>query len=218
MAKQSYGTSTGGVNRSEKGDLPSDKRFTGYNSRGPLTDLSTKGSLPDKKFSGYNSPAPKAAPGKGNPSVRNTRESPRTYVPSRIKQIFDPTPFATPVAKKPPAKKPTAPAKSATPGMAPTRATQPTRMAVNPRTGNTTGFTTGKTTGTSVSKSGVATKTYQSAGDRMKANTERRFGVAGPTGGGSSRSSTSGGSSRTSGGGNLGGAAGRISEDRGSKR
>ena len=25
MVKQSYGTSTGGVNRSEKGDLPSDK-------------------------------------------------------------------------------------------------------------------------------------------------------------------------------------------------
>ena len=92
------------------------------------------------------------------------------------------------------------------------------RMAVNPRTGNTTGFTTGKTTGSSVSKPGVATKTYQSAGDRLKANTERRFGVAGPTGGGSSSRSSSGGSSRsTSSGGNFGGAAGR-GEPRGSKK
>ena len=143
-----------------------------------------------------------------------------------IGSIFTAPPAAvTPPAKKPPAvakppaKKPTVSAKPATRGAtAPTRATQPTRMAVNPRTGDTTGFTTGKTTGSSVSKSGVATKTYQSAGDRMKANTERRYGVAGPTGGGGSRSSTSGGSSRTSGGGNLGGAAGRIGEDRGSKR
>ena len=46
-----------------------------------------KGDLPsDRKFGGAYGPAPKAAPGKGNPSVRNTRESPRTYVPSRIKK------------------------------------------------------------------------------------------------------------------------------------
>ena len=151
MVKQSYGTSTGGVNRSEKGDLPSDKKFTGYNSRGPLTDLSTKGSLPDKKFSGYNSPAPKAAPGKGNPSVRNTKESPRTYVPSRIKQIFDPTPFATPVAKKPPAKKPTVSAKPTTRG-----ATAPTKNSTlsNKPPATRFGTVTGKTTGTTVSGGG----------------------------------------------------------------
>jgi len=101
----------------------------------------------------------------------------------------------------------------------------PRGMAINPRTGNTTGFTTGKTTGTSVSKPGVAGKTYQSAGDRMKATTERRFGEAGPTSssrssGGSSRSSStsSSSSSRSGGGGNLGGARGRISEPGGSKR
>jgi hypothetical protein len=39
----------------------------------------------------------------------------------------------------------------------------PTRMAVNPFTGNTTGFTTGKTTGSRVSKPGVAYNTPQSA-------------------------------------------------------
>jgi hypothetical protein len=36
-----------------------------------------------------------------------TKNVPRSYVPSRIKQIFDPAPFATPVVKQPPAKKPT---------------------------------------------------------------------------------------------------------------
>lgn len=110
--------------------------------------------------------------------------------------------------------------------LSPTKAA-PTRMAVNPRTGDTTGFTTGTTTGSSASKPGVAGKTYQSAYGRMMSNAERRFGVAGPTGGGSSRSnsggssrSTSGGGSSrsTSGGGNLGGAAGRIGEERGSKK
>ena len=159
--------------------------------------------------------------------LEKPKNIPRSYVPSRIKQIFDPTPFATPVVKKPPAKKPVAAKKPApqvvsnvtNAKMSPTK-TAPARMAVNPRTGNTTGFTTGKTTGTSVSKSGVATKTYQSAYDRQRANAMNRTNQpAGPTGGGSSsRSSTSGGSSRTSGGGNLGGARGRISEPGGSKR
>ena len=106
--------------------------------------------------------------------------------------------------------------------LSPTKAA-PARMAVNPRTGNTTGFTTGKTTGTSVSKSGVATKTYQSAGDRMKANAMNRTNQpAGPMGGGGGSRGGSlggGGASRTSsGGGNLGGARGRISEPGGSKR
>jgi hypothetical protein len=81
-----------------------------------------------------------------------TKNIPRSYVPSRIKQIFDPTPFATPVVKMPAAKtkkpvaKPAAqvisnvtneklsPAKKATP-----RAKPPaTRF----------GTVTGKTTGT----------------------------------------------------------------------
>lgn len=102
--------------------------------------------------------------------------------------------------------------------LSPTK-TAPARMAVNPRTGNTTGFTTGKTTGTSVSKSGVATKTYQSAGDRMKANAMNRTNQpAGPMGGGGGRMGGGGASRTSSGGGNLGGARGRISEPGGSKR
>ena len=115
--------------------------------RGPLTDLSNKGSLPsDRKFGGAYGPAPKTAPGKGNPSVRNTKESPRTYVPSRIKQIFDSTPFATPPAKKAPAKKPPA-AKPATRG-----ATAPTKKATprNKPSATRFGTVTGKTTGTTV--------------------------------------------------------------------
>lgn len=135
------------------------------------------------------------------------------------------------VAVKPPTKKPVVKPAAVVSNvtrekLSPTKAA-PTRMAVNPRTGDTTGFTTGTTTGSSASKPGVAGKTYQSAYGRMMSNAERRFGVAGPTGGGSSRSnsggssrSTSGGGSSrsTSGGGNLGGAAGRIGEERGSKK
>ena len=111
-----------------------------------------KGDLPsDRKFGGAYGPAPKAAPGKGNPSVRNTRESPRTYVPSRIKQIFDPTPFATPVVKKPPAKKPTVSAKPTTRGAtAPTKKATPRNMPPATRFGTVTG----KTTGTTVSVGG----------------------------------------------------------------
>jgi len=104
--------------------------------------------------------------------------------------------------------------------LSPTKAA-PRGMAINPRTGDTTGFTTGKTTGTSASKPGVAGKTYQSAGDRMKANAMNRTNQpAGPMGGGGRGGSLGGGTgpSRSSGGGNLGGARGRISEPGGSKR
>ena len=119
---------------------------------------------------------------------------------------------ATPVAVavKPPAKKPvvkpTAVVSNVTrEKLSPTKAA-PTRMAVNARTGNTTGFTTGKTTGTSASKPGVAGKTYQSAGDRLKTNAMNRTNQpAGPMGGGGGGRSSSGGgsSSRSSSSGGL---------------
>jgi hypothetical protein len=125
---------------------------------------------------------------------------------------------AKPVVK-PTAKKPATVVSNVTSEkLSPTKAA-PARMAVNARTGNTTGFTTGKTTGTSVSKPGVAGKTYQSAGDRMKANAMNRGNQpAGPMGGGGGRMGGGTGPSRSSGGGNLGGARGRISEPGGSKR
>jgi len=160
-----------------------------------------------------------------------TKNVPRTYAPTAkpktrgIGSIFAPPPAAvTPPAKKAPskkapAKKPPAAAKPITRGSTtPTRVTQPTRMAINPRTGDTTGFTTGKTTGTSVSKPGVAGKTERTAYGAMMANAERRFGEAGPTGGGGGRIGGGTSPSRSSGGGTLGGARGRIGEEPGSKK
>ncbi len=121
-------------------------------------------------LAGYTSiaPAPKSAPGKGNvekPIGKTTNANPigrrylepigptkpksipRSYVPSRIKQVFDSTPFATPPAKKPPAKKPPAAAKPATRG-----ATAPTKKATpnNKPPATRFGTVTGKTTGTTV--------------------------------------------------------------------
>ena len=147
---------------------------------------------------------------------------PRTFVPAPRKPVTPPAVVAKPVAKKAVVKPAAVVSNVTREKLSPTK-TAPARMAVNPRTGNTTGFTTGKTTGTSVSKSGVATKTYQSAGDRMKANAMNRTNQpAGPMGGGGGSRGGSlggGGASRTSsGGGNLGGARGRISEPGGSKR
>jgi len=156
MAKQSYGTSTGGVNRSEKGDLPSDRNTMSYG-RGPLTDLSSKGSLPsDRKFGGAYGPAPKAAPGKGNPPANlpkptgvqtvtpvRAKNIPRSYVPSRIKQIFDPTPFATPVAKKPVVTTKPTTRGSTTPTKKATPRTKPSATRFGTVTGKTTGTTMG---------------------------------------------------------------------------
>jgi hypothetical protein len=155
MAKQSYGTSTGGVNRSEKGDLPSDRNTMSYG-RGPLTDLSTKGSLPsDRKFGGAYGPAPKAVGGKtavekpasklpaptGVETVTQakTKNIPRTYVPT----LFKPKP---PAVAKPPAKKPPAAAKPTTRGAtAPTKKATPRNMPPATRFGTVTGKTTGTT-------------------------------------------------------------------------
>lgn len=138
----------------------------------------------------------------GNPFAR---QIPRTYVPTAAK----PPAKKPPAAAKPPAKKPPAAAKPTTRGpAAPTRTAQPSRMAVNPRTGNTTGFTTGTRTGTSASKPGVAGKTTQSAYSRQMSNAARNQ-PAGPMGGGgggrggsmgsSGSSSRSAGTSRTGG-------------------
>jgi len=157
-----------------------------------------------------------------NPIGRRYAEAIGPLKPKNIPRTFVPTvrpPVA--VAVKPPAKKPTVVVKPTAMkpaarksilgdlrsalGMGPSKSAPRGSMAINPRTGNTTGFTTGTTTGSSASKPGVAGKTYQSAGDIQKANTERRFGEAGPTSSsrssGSSRSSTSGSSRSTSSGG-----------------
>jgi uncharacterized membrane protein YgcG len=67
----------------------------------------------------------------------------------------------------------------------------PTRMAVNPFTGNTTGFTTGKTTGSRVSKPGVAGKTPQSAYSRQMANAVERGGFSASKSGGTGKTSQS---------------------------
>ena len=229
------GSSTIGKGDTSRPGVRGDKKGGGYGvyTEKTYSNIGSKGN----NLAGYTSIAPKPTvmSGKGSLPPRlpkptgaetvagiKTKNIPRSYVPSRIKQIFDPTPFATPVVKMPAAKtKKPAPqvvSNVTREKLSPTK-TAPARMAVNPRTGNTTGFTTGKTTGTSVSKSGVATKTYQSAGDRMKANAMNRTNQpAGPMGGGGGRMGGGGASRTSSGGGNLGGARGRISEPGGSKR
>jgi len=154
------------------------------------------------------------------------RAQPTAFVPGGfgvmppVSARFFPTklaPKATVVAKKPttkPAVKPAAQVISNVTNEKPSPAkAAPARMAVNPRTGNTTGFTTGKTTGTSASKPGVAGRTYQSAGDRLRSNTERRFGVAGPMGGGGSSRSSSGGGSSSSHSSSSGGRQSKTERD-----
>ena len=164
MAKQSYGTSTGGVNKAAKSDLPSDRNTMSYG-RGPLTDLSSKGSLPIDRDTRAYGPAPKSTSGKGNPPSNlpktrglttvtpvKTKNIPRSYVPSRIKQIFDPTPFATPVvAKKPVAKKPVVKPVAKVVSNVVREKLSPTKT-MPPAT--RFGTVTGKTTGTRVSGGG----------------------------------------------------------------
>lgn len=62
----------------------------------------------------------------------------------------------------------------------PAKAKAPTRMAVNPFTGNTLGFTTGKTTGSTSSKSGIATRTPMTTNQRMTRAAMEKGGVSGP--------------------------------------
>ena len=166
----------------------------------------------------YLTSLPSYAAGLKNKKSTVAKAIPRTYVPT----------VKPPVAVKPPAKKPVVKpaAKKLAPsvlrsalGMAPTKSAPRGSMAVNARTGNTTGFTTGTTTGSSVSKPGVAGKTYQSAYDRQMSNALNRTNQpAGPTGGGGGTRGNGSSRSTSSGGGQLGGARGRISEPGGSKR
>ena len=169
MAKQSYGTSTGGVNKAAKSDLPSDRNTMSYG-RGPLTDLSSKGSLPIDRDTRAYGPAPKSTSGKGNPPSNlpktrglttvtpvKTKNIPRSYVPSRIKQIFDPTPFATPVvAKKPVAKKPVVkPVAKVVSNVVREKLSPVQNSSVSKKPPATRfGTVTGKTTGTRVSGGG----------------------------------------------------------------
>lgn len=69
-----------------------------------------------------------------------------------------------------------------TSGGAKSAKTTSSKMAVNPRTGDTTGFTTGKTTGSTSTKSGTAGKTSTSASQRAANNAFNKGGVAGPRG------------------------------------
>jgi len=168
-----------------------------------------------------------AAPGKTN--LQKTKNVPRTYASKGMSKLLfsifargpikKPVVAAKPVAKKPVAKPAAVVSNVTNEKLSPAKAA-PRGMAINPRTGNTTGFTTGTTTGSSASKPGVAGRTYQSAGDRMKATTERRFGVAGPMGGGSSRSSStsSSSSSRSSGSSSRSFSGTRTNEPAGPKR
>lgn len=87
-----------------------------------------------------------------------TKNIPRSYVPSRIKQIFDPTPFATPVVKMPAAKTKKAVAKPA-----PQVVSNVTNAKMSPVKNSSVskkppatrfGTVTGKTTGTTVSGGG----------------------------------------------------------------
>ena len=200
-----------GVERSHRGE-PSYRAHSTVRNESYLNNpvLGTSGPFKSKTLT--------SAPGKT--SLQKTKNVPRTFLPTvRPPVKKPPAVVAKPVAKKAVVKPAAVISNVTREKLSPTK-TAPARMAVNPRTGNTTGFTTGKTTGTSVSKSGVATKTYQSAGDRMKANAMNRTNQpAGPMGGGGGGRMGGGGASRTSsGGGNLGGARGRISEPGGSKR
>jgi len=175
----------------------------------------TSGSYPRV---GFNAITPPGTSSRSLAQKFSTKYTPGEYAAYRKALAAKKTAVAAKPVIKPTAKKlATVVSNVTSEKLSPTKAA-PTRMAINPRTGNTTGFTTGKTTGTSVSKPGVAGKTYQSAGDRLKANTERRFGVAGPIGGGGGRIGGGTSPSRSSGGGTLGGARGRISEPGGSKR
>jgi hypothetical protein len=113
------------------------------------------------------------------------------------------------VAAKKPAVKPASFTRNVTSEKLSPVKTMPTRMAVNPFTGNTTGFTTGKTTGSRVSKPGVAGKTPQSAYSRQMANAVERGGFSASKSGGAgktpqsstSRSRSMGGASSSSRGG-----------------
>ena len=83
---------------------------------------------------------------------------PRSYVPSRIKQIFDPTPFATPVVKMPAAKtkKPVAkPAAQVVSNVTNAKMSPVKNSSVSKKPPATRfGTVTGKTTGTRVSGGG----------------------------------------------------------------
>ena len=96
-----------------------------------------------------------------NPSkvgLEKPKNIPRSYVPSRIKQIFDPTPFATPVVKMPAAKtkKPVAkPAAQVVRNVTNAKMSPVKNSSVSKKPPATRfGTVTGKTTGTTVSGGG----------------------------------------------------------------
>ena len=144
--------------------------FQGYNTKNyagkatARTGTDTTAATRDQFYGGASTPKKPAAnpgmisfPGTATKMLKQkftTKYTPGEYAAYRKAMTKKPV-----VAAKKPVVKPAAVVSNVTrEKLSPTKAA-PARMAVNPRTGNTTGFTTGKTTGTSVSKSGVATKT-----------------------------------------------------------
>lgn len=150
------GNSTIGKGDTSRPGVRGDKKGGGYGvyTEKTYSNIGSKGN----NLAGNTSiaPAPKAAPGKGNPPANlpkptgvqtvtpvRAKNIPRSYVPSRIKQIFDPTPFATPVVKKPVVTtKPTIRG-STTPTKKATPRTKPSATRFGTVTGKTTGTTMG---------------------------------------------------------------------------
>lgn len=151
------GNSTIGKGDTSRPGVRGDKKGGGYGvyTEKTYSNIGSKGN----NLAGYTSiaPAPKAAPGKGNPPANlpkptgvetitqaKIKNIPRTYVPT----LFKPKP---PAVAKPPAKKPPAAAKPVTRG-----ATAPTKKAPpsNKPPATRFGTVTGKTTGTTVSGGG----------------------------------------------------------------
>jgi len=196
--KSTYGK--GDTTRYGTRDVFKDGRYTTAR-KAPKSDVSTK----TDNLAGPLSLAPNPQVASGKVNVQKPKNVPRTYVPtSKPKTLAKPA-----VAAKKPAVKPASFTRNVTSEkLSPVKA-MPTRMAVNPFTGNTTGFTTGKTTGSRVSKPGVAGKTPQSAYSRQMANAVERGGFSASKSGGAgktsqsstSRSSSRGGASSSSRGG-----------------
>ena len=136
-----------GVERSHRGE-PSYRAHSTVRNESYLNNPTLGTSGP------FNSKTLTAAPGKT--SLQKTKNIPRSYVPSRIKQIFDPTPFATPVvAKKPVAKKAVAKPAAVISNVTNAKMSPVKNSSVSKKPPATRfGTVTGKTTGTRVSGGG----------------------------------------------------------------
>lgn len=189
MGSSTYGK--GDTTRYGTRDVFKDGRYTTAR-KAPKSDASTK----TGNLAGPLSLAPNPQVASGKVNVQKPKNVPRTYVPTakpKTRGIVLDAPVAKQpaVAAKKPAVKPANVISTVTrEKLSPVKA-MPTRMAVNPFTGNTTGFTTGKMTGSRVSKPGVAGKTPQSAYSRQMANAVERGGFSASKSGGAGKTSQS---------------------------